>query len=178
MNYCLSWQQRQTQRYYAKGNKPDKARRITHALTYTWNLKSKTNAQSKQRVTDTGNKHGITSGERPAAEWTRWKKSRGTRLQDRTDASWGRDAQQGESKQCRQPVAARWQTVTSLSWWSFWSAQKYRITIPSAENSHWVLGQLQFKNKLTEKDTGFVVTKGGAEGGRIGWKQSEVQTSS
>ena len=111
-------------------------------------------------------------------EGNRWKKSRGTRLQDRTDASWGRDAQQGESKQCRQPVAARWQTVTSLSWWSFWSAQKYRITIPSAENSHWVLGQLQFKNKLTEKDTGFVVTKGGAEGGRIGWKQSEVQTSS
>ena len=33
-------------------------------FTYTWNLKSKTNAQSKQRVTDTGNKPMVASGER------------------------------------------------------------------------------------------------------------------
>ena len=68
MKYCHLQQHDGPRDFHTKGNKPDKARQITHALTYIRNLRSKPNAQSKQRVPNTGNKQMVTRGERPVDE--------------------------------------------------------------------------------------------------------------
>ncbi len=49
--------------HYAKWNKSDRERQILYDFTYMWNLKTKTNEQTKQnrnRLTDIGNKLMIT----------------------------------------------------------------------------------------------------------------------